>query len=161
VRKRPPQPFTDTEADLASERHMAVHRYQEALAERVRRLQPDDNREGRAGREKVWTKTTVAWPGDESPLMPNFAALWAERTAVWARAVATVKSSLRLLLRSSLAIDPLWRRLLVYVQLRLGLDSLRRRIIAYLVILGILLLAYLTAIGITLWLLTRPATTAP
>ena len=140
--KRSPEPFTDTEADLASERHIAVQCYKEALAERVRRLQPDDHREGRAN-------ATAPWPGDESHLMPNFA-------AAWARAVATVKS-----LRFASATDPLWRRIVVYVQLRLGLDSLRRRIIAYLVILAVVLLAYLTAIGITLWLLTRPATTAP
>jgi len=57
--------------------------------------------------------------------------------------------------------DRLWRRIAVYLQLRLGLDSLGRRIIAYLVILGIFLLAYFTAIGISLWLITCPATTAP
>ena len=66
-----------------------------------------------------------------------------------------------LLLRFALAMDPLWRRIVVYLQLRLGMDSLRRRIIAYLVVLGILLLGYFTAVAISLWLITRPATTAP
>lgn len=57
--------------------------------------------------------------------------------------------------------DSLWRRIMVYLQLRVGLDSLRRRIVAYLVILGILLLAYVTAVGTTVWLISHPATTAP
>lgn len=57
--------------------------------------------------------------------------------------------------------EPFWRRIVVYLQLRLGLDSLRRRIVAYMVIVGILLLAYVTAIVISVWLITRPETTAP
>ena len=52
--------------------------------------------------------------------------------------------------------DSLWRWIVVYLQLRLGLDSLRRRIVAYLVILSILLLAYATAVGISVWLMIRP-----
>ena len=57
----------------------------------------------------------------------------------------------------SVTMDSVWRRIAVYLQLRLGLDSLRRRIVAYLVVLSILLLAYVTAVGISVWLMTRPA----
>ena len=53
--------------------------------------------------------------------------------------------------------DSVWRRIMVYLQLRLGLDSMRRRIVAYLVVVSILLLAYVTAVGISVWLMARPA----
>ncbi len=103
--KPSPQPFTDTEADLASERHEAVQRYKMALAERVRRLPPGDDRQGRAGREEVraelaavWAKATEAWPGDDSHLRSNFAAnfaaSWAEVTPALPKAAAVMAISL-------------------------------------------------------------------
>jgi hypothetical protein len=101
VRKRGRKPFTGTEAELISQRTVTLQRYLELLAERVRRLQPDDSREDPEGREKVWAELTAIWPkapapwtGAESNLMKNLAALRAQLTAVLPKANAVRAISL-------------------------------------------------------------------
>lgn len=90
-----PKPFTDTEAELDSQRHIAVRRYKEAIAERVRRERPVDQEAQESSPELPGSGRSLERGGE---VWAELAAVGAKATAAGAKADAIVSPYLAALL---------------------------------------------------------------